>query len=95
MPFPDQEPRPFTQEAIEAYAAEPRGCYGLFNDADCVFVGRGRIRERLLAHLSGGVTEEAHCIRDRAPTYWLVEETEDFIVRHLGLVVEYQPHCNR
>ena len=93
MPFPPQPRRPFTQEEIERLPADARGVYGLFNEEGCVFVGKGRLRERLAAHLKGGVTEEAHCIRRNAPTYWLCEETEDFVVRHLGLVVEYEPRC--
>jgi hypothetical protein len=93
MPFPDQPRRPFLREEIERVADGVRGVYGLFNEEGCVFVGKGNLRDRLLGHLKGGYTEEARCIRDRAPTYWLCEETENFVVRHMGLVVEYRPRC--
>ncbi len=95
MPFPEQTPRPFTREEIEHLSAGTRGCYGLFHGSACVYVGKGDLRERLLGHLRGGYTEEARCIARHAPTHFLVEETEDFIVRHLGLVVEYAPLCGR
>ncbi|MHC4548959.1 MAG: hypothetical protein ACYTEZ_09285 [Planctomycetota bacterium] len=96
MPFPDQPRRPFTRTEIDRYPPDVRGCYGLFDDAGCIYIGKGRIRDRLRAHCEGaGITEEERCIREQAPTYWLVEESDDFIVRHLGLVVEYRPRCNR
>jgi len=93
VPFPDQPRRPYTLPEIEQYPDDRRGVYGLFDDAGCVFIGKGRIRERLLAHLKGGVTETERCVRAHPPAYWLVEETEDFVVRHMGLVVEYDPRC--
>jgi hypothetical protein len=93
MPFPDQPRRPFAREEIERLPAGARGVYGLFDAEGCVFVGKGNLRERLLGHLKGGFLEEARCIRRHAPTYWLCEETEQFVVRHMGLVVEYQPRC--
>lgn len=93
MPFPDQPRRRFERSEIESYPEGRRGVYGLFDDAGCIFVGKGLIRARLLAHLQGGITEEERCIAANPPTYWLVEETEDFVVRHMGLVVEYDPRC--
>lgn len=93
MPFPSQPPRPFTFKEVESLPAGVRGCYGLFNEEGCVYVGKGNLRARLLAHLKGGMSEEAHCIRRHAPTWFLCEETENFVVRHMGLVVEYQPFC--
>lgn len=93
MPFPDQPRRPFTREEIERLPVGKRGVYGLFNDAGCVFVGKGNLRERLLTDLKPGFAEQAHCIKASAPTYFLCEETENFVVRHMGLVVEYEPKC--
>ena len=93
MPFPDQPRRPFAAEEIERLPAGKRGVYGLFNEEGCVFVGKGNLRERLLLHLKSGYTEESRCIRKSAPTWFLFEETENFVVRHMGLVVEYGPKC--
>ena len=93
MPFPDQPRRPFAAEEIERLPVGKRGVYGLFNEECCVFIGKGNLRERLLLHLKSGYTEEARCIRKNSPTYFLVEETENFVVRHMGLVVEYEPKC--
>ncbi len=93
MPFPDQPRHPFTPEEVARVPEGKRGVYGLFNDLGCVFVGKGNLRERLLLHLKPGYTEEARCIRKLAPTYFLLEETENFVVRHMGLAVEYAPRC--
>jgi hypothetical protein len=93
MPFPDQPRRPFTREEVERLTKGLRGVYGLFRGDTCVFVGKGDLRDRLLGHLGTGYTEQARCIAKSSPTHFLVEETEDFIVRHMGLVVEYQPSC--
>jgi hypothetical protein len=93
VPFPDQPRCPFTPEEIARVPEGKRGVYGLFNEAGCVFVGKGNLRERLLLHLKPGYTEEARCIRKAAPTYFLFEVTENFVVRHMGLAVEYAPQC--
>jgi hypothetical protein len=93
VPFPDQPRRPFERGEIEKLPPGRRGVYGLFNGEGCVFVGKGDLRERLLLHLKPGYTEEARCVRKNAPTWFLVEETENFVVRHMGLVVEYGPRC--
>lgn len=93
MPFPDQPRRPFVREEIERLPQGSRGVYGLFNEEGCVFVGKGNLRERLLGHLKAGFAEESRCIRQHGPSYFLCEETENFVVRHMGLVVEYGPKC--
>jgi hypothetical protein len=95
MPFPDQPRRSLNAEEIARLPEGVRGVYGLFNEAGCVFVGKGNLKERLLSHLKAGYSEEARCIRKNAPSYFLVEETENFVVRHMGLVVEYEPACGR
>ena len=93
MPFPEQPRRPFVAAEIDKLPPAPRGVYGLFNEAGCVFVGKGNLRERLRLHLKPGYSEEAQCVRKNAPTYFLIEETENFVVRHMGLTVEYAPKC--
>jgi hypothetical protein len=93
VPFPDQPRRAFRADEIDRIRPGVRGVYGLFSDAGCVFVGKGNLRERLSMHLKPGYTEEARCIRKHAVTYFLVEETENFVVRHMGLAVEYAPKC--
>ena len=93
MPFPEQPRRPFTVEEVGRIVPGRRGVYGLFNEEGCIFVGKGNLRERLSMHLKPGYTEDARCIRKCAPTWFFVEETENFVVRHMGLVVEYAPKC--
>ncbi len=93
MPFPGQPRRPFAAGEIERLPPGKRGVYGLFNEEGCIFVGKGNLRERLLLHLKPGYTEEARCVRNSAPAWFMIEETENFVVRHMGLVVEYRPKC--
>jgi hypothetical protein len=53
MPFPQQPPREFTREDIERIPPGQIGCYALFRGLECVYIGKGDIRERLLAHFDG------------------------------------------
>ena len=69
MAFPEQEPRAFTRANIEALTENQMGCYGLFRDGQWIYVGKGDIRTRLLAHLNGDNT----CITTARPTHWVDE----------------------
>ena len=53
--FPQQTPRPFTRAGIEALAPNQMGCYGIYRQGQCVYVGRGDIRTRLLASADDAV----------------------------------------
>ncbi len=64
MPFVIWREGFFRRPEIEALPQNVMGVYGLFNVAGPVYVGRGDIRARLLAHLNG----DNGCIVQNAPT---------------------------
>lgn len=67
MPFPEQQKRPFTKTGIEVLTQNQIGIYGIFNDTECIYIGQGDIRERLLRHLNGDIP----CILLKKPIYYL------------------------
>ncbi len=93
MPFLTQEKRAFTRENVEALLPGQMGVYGLFRSDDApVCIGKGDIRERLLAHLNG----DSECIRQHSPAYWLdeiIENEWDATSRMRQLIVDYEPLC--
>ena len=91
MPFPQQAPRAFTRENVETLMQGQMGVYGIFTLGGCVYVGRGDIRERLLAHLNG----DNALITQQRPTYWLGAVTANYVELEKQLIVEFQPTCNR
>lgn len=93
MPFPHQGSRPFNRRGIEAVKRGQDGLYGIFNSMACIYVGRGNIREQLLAHLNGG-GGNPYILRNH-PTHYLVEFTRDGAARQRQLIAEFAPVCNR
>jgi len=93
MPFPQQTPRTFIKENIEAINPGQIGVYGLFKEGSWVYVGKGDIRERLLDHLNG----DNPCITWARPTHWFDEVTNvDPSLREKQLILELSPRllCN-
>ncbi len=91
MPFIHQRPRPFTRADLEGLHPNQRGVYGLLNRDGCVYVGKGDIRQRLLAHLNG----DNPCISSLRPTHWVGEVTpDDPSARERELIGELRPSCN-
>lgn len=90
MPFPKQDPRPFTKAQVEALKPNHAGVYGLLRGNAWVYVGRGDIRDRLLAHLNG----DNACITRQAPTHWVDVLTDDRVIREKELIAELEPTCN-
>jgi hypothetical protein len=94
-PFPPQSPQPFTQASVESITPGQIGCYGVFRYAlsgiECLYVGKGVIRERLLEHLSG----ENSCIIMSGPTHWMAAITPDCDELEKQLILELAPKCNR
>jgi hypothetical protein len=90
MPFPDQQPRPFTKPEVQKLHVGQRGCYGLFNSSVWIYVGMGDIRSRLLAHLNG----DDSCITQWAPTHFVQEITTNMDEREKELIRELSPKCN-
>jgi len=92
MPFPAQQPRSFTKQNVEAINPGQMGCYGLFiNQGGWVYVGKGDIRARLLAHLNG----DNPCIIRNRPTHWVDVVTNNMDALEKALIIELSPTCNR
>jgi hypothetical protein len=91
MPFPQQSPTAFTRRDIEAINPNQFGVYGLFRQGYWVYVGKGDIRQRLLAHLNG----DNFCITTQAPTHFVTEVTTNMDERERQLISELQPYCNQ
>jgi hypothetical protein len=91
MPFPNQTPRAFTKANVEAIRPGQDGCYGLFRASSCVYVGKGDIRVRLLAHLNG----DNPCITRNAPTHWVDWVTPNMDEAEKSLILELDPVCNK
>ena len=91
MPFPDQTPRAFSRANIESLGTGQMGCYGLYRESVWVYVGRGDVRARLLAHLNG----DNPCITRENPTYWVDEVTDSHEARERVLLAELDPVCNK
>lgn len=91
MPFPEQAPKPFTRARVEQITPGQKGCYGLFKGTTCVYVGKGDIRDRLLAHLNG----DNACITREAPTHWVDTVTNDMDSVEKALILELDPVCNK
>ena len=91
MPFPEQDPKPFTREHILRISGTPRGVFGLYQGNTCIYIGRGDIRTELLRYHNG----ENPCITREAPTHWVDVVTTDHANRERNLIVELDPVCNR
>jgi hypothetical protein len=91
MPFPTQTPTPFTSTAVSMLRAGQNGCYGLFKQGLWIYVGKGDIRERLLAHLDG----DNPCITRNAPTHFVTVVTPDMDAVEKALILELAPICNK
>lgn len=91
MPFVKQDPRSYTRQGVEALSQDQNGVYGLFREDVWVYVGRGDIRERLLAHLN----DDNPCITREKPTHFVAGVTSQSESRERELILELNPICNR
>lgn len=91
MAFPNQDSRAFTRESIENTNIGQKAVYGLFRENQWAYVGKGDIRQRLLAHLNG----DNPCITRHAPTHWVDEVTLNEDAREKELILELAPPCNK
>ncbi len=91
MPFPKQEPKPFTRFSVLNLVEGQMGCYGLFKQNVWVYVGKGDIRARLLDHLNG----DNDCITRNQPTSWVDMVTSNYDNREKELILELTPACNK
>jgi hypothetical protein len=90
MPFPQQNPIAFTQQGIESLNPDQYGCYGIFNSTRWIYVGKGDIRTRLLAHLNA-----SPCINRLSPTHYVTLLTADMDNAEKRLILELTPACNQ
>lgn len=91
MPFPKQTATAFTKTNVEKITTGQMGCYGLFKEGQWVYVGKGDIRERLLAHLNG----DNACIARQKPTHWVDAVTKNMDAEEKALIRELSPSCNK
>jgi hypothetical protein len=91
MPFPKQDPRPFTKEGIEWLNPGQNGVYGIFRAGLWVYVGRGDLRARLLSHFNG---ENPRITRER-PTHYVTLVTQDDVGQEKALILELNPVANQ
>jgi len=91
VPFPKQETRAFTKDGIEWLGPNQNGVYGIFRKDAWVYVGRGDLRTRLLAHFNG----ENPRITKEKPTGYVTEVTANDVSREKTLIVELNPIANR
>ena len=92
MAFPKQTPLPFDRRNVESLTAGQDGCYGLFQDkGSWVYVGKGDLRQRLLAHLNG----DNSCITRNRPSHFVTVVTANKDALEKTLILELKPICNR
>jgi hypothetical protein len=89
MGFAQQYPRPYTQAGIGELDYGQSGVYGVLAESTWIYIGKGNIRERLLAHLKG----DNACIRGLNPTHYVCEITVNAGARARELAVELSPIC--
>ena len=92
--FPPQVRMPFSREVVDDIDDGQVGCYGLLagpGARECVYIGKGELRARMLGHLDG----DNPCIADHAPTHWIGVVARDIGPLHAELVAEYSPVCNQ
>lgn len=94
MPFPAQQPRIFNRQNVEAITPGQAGCYGLYRQGRWVYVGKGDIRVRLLAHLNG----DDPCIAKGKPTHWVdwvIPNKQTMDDTEKALILELKTECNK
>lgn len=91
MPFSKQNPRTFNITNIERLDPNQDGVYGLYKKGTWIYIGKGDIRQRLLAHLDGDIP----CIIREQATHWVADITSDMDERERQLISEFKPLCNQ
>jgi hypothetical protein len=91
MRFPEQSRKFFTRATVEPLRSGLRGCYGLFRGDDCLYIGKGDIRRRLLAHLEG----DDPTISRSFPSHWLAVTAAEIDTLERELVREYRPSLQK
>lgn len=89
--FPPNSCRIYSRPCVEVLCQDQMGVYGLFRNGCCVYIGKGDIRERLLAHLSGDNPR----ITLAAPTHYAACVTPNMDAIEKAMILTYFPGCNR
>jgi len=93
MPFNQFVPRNFNQDAVQTYAPNTSGVYGISNASEWIYIGESdNIQGSLLTHLQDHRTP----LMKHQPTGFVFEVCEEArrSARHNRLVTEYGPACN-
>lgn len=93
MPIQNSKVFGFTRQEIEALTPGQVGVYALFKPQVWIYVGKGDIRARLLAHFNG----DNACITAQRPTSFQAEVIADqarMDAREKQLILELKPVCN-
>ncbi len=97
MPFPAQDPQPYTEANISTLCPRQPGVYGIFSAERCIFISQADdLRMTLLLHLRGE-WEISPVINRYHPTYWLagiVAARRVLDELEAKLIAEYRPICN-
>lgn len=93
MPFVQQIPRAFTKQNVETLNPNQYGVYGIFRQSQWIYIGKGDIRQRLLAHLNS----DNSLILQWGPTHWVAELCADPVMssKERQLIIECNPSCNQ
>lgn len=87
----DLTPRAFTKDAVLAIKPGQNGVYGIYKANSWIYVGKGDIRDRMLAHING----DNPCITKNGATHWVAEVTSRMDAREKELIRELDPTCNK
>ncbi len=93
MAFIPQTPRVLNRANVLAINPNQLGVYGIYKQGQWIYVGKGDVRQRLLAHLAG----DNPAIFAAYPTHWVDEVCSDpqMSVREKQLILELNPLCNK
>ena len=93
MSFVNQVPRIFNRVNILALNPGQNGVYGIYRQGLWIYIGKGDIRARLLAHIDG----DNPAILRQNPTHWVDEVRADphMSTREKELILLCNPCCNQ
>ncbi len=90
MAFPNQTPRVYNRINVEKLNPGQKGVYGLYREGLWIYIGKGDIRDRLLAHING---DNPRITRNQ-PSRYVSEITDNMDNREKQLIREFTPVCN-
>ena len=91
MPFQSKTGLPFNKTQVSSLEPHQIGVYGLFLTGTWIYVGKGDIRQRLLAHLNNDIP----CILQKGATHFVLEITPNADAKEKELIRELNPDCNQ